>query len=95
MQTIVNSRWQKFIRDSLPSLARKKWRQNQRNVAVGDIIMMAEDSGKIRGKWIIGRIVETYSGKGERVRNVLVRVKMKKYKRGLNSIAVIQPVESN
>ena len=50
--------WEKWQRDFFPSLLiRQKWHTARRNVKVGDIVII-QDSGMLRGKWKMGRVVE-------------------------------------
>ena len=93
VQKIVDSFWRRWTRDVFPLLVpRKKWNTSRRNVQVDDFVMVAEPNA-VRGKWIIGRVVEVYPGQDGRVRNVKVKTPTGEYSRPITKIAVIQPAE--
>ena len=93
VQTIVDSFWRRWTRDVFPlKVPRKKWNTGRRNVQVDDFVMVAEPN-TVRGKWIIGRIVEVYPGQDGRVRKVKVKTPSGEYSRPITKIAVIQPAE--
>ena len=93
VQKIVDSFWRRWTRDVFPLLVpRKKWNTSRRNVQVDDFVMVAEPN-TVRGKWIIGRVVEVYPGQDGRVRNVKVKTPTGNYSRPITKIAVIQPAE--
>ena len=63
-QHMANLVWQQWIKLYLPTLiSRKKWQKEERNIKVNDVVLISEPS-KIRGEWKLGRVVETYPGKG-------------------------------
>ncbi|XP_041463438.1 uncharacterized protein LOC121414350 [Lytechinus variegatus] len=93
VQQIVDSFWKRWTRDVLPLLVpRRKWNADRRNVRVDDIVMLA-DANEVRGKWLLGRVVEVYPGLDDRVRNVKVRTASGEYRRPITKIAVICPAE--
>ena len=51
---------------------RLEWFQPERNIQVGDLVLLAE-SMQQRSKWIIGRALETYPDKHGVVRTVLLK----------------------
>ncbi len=91
VQKIVNSFWKRWNRDVFPLLVpRKKWNVVKRNVKVDDFVIVA-DSNAVRGKWIIGRVIEVYPGEDGQVRNVRIRTPSGEYSRPITKIVVIQP----
>ena len=93
VQKIVNSFWNRWKRDVFPLLLpRKKWNVVKRNVKVDDFVIVS-DNNAVRGKWIIGRIIEVYPGQDGNVRNVKVRTPSGEYSRSITKIVVIQPAE--
>ena len=90
VQKIVDSFWRCWTRDVFPLLVpRKKWNTSRCNVEVDDFVMVAEPN-TVRGKWIIGRVVEVYPGQDGRVRNVIVlKTPTGEYSRPITKIAVI------
>jgi hypothetical protein len=55
-----------------------------------DDFVIVSDNNAVRGKWIIGRIIEVYPVK---VRNVKVRTPSGEYSRPITKIVVIQHEE--
>ena len=47
----------------------------------------------VRGKWLIGRVVEVYPGDDKKVRNVKIRTANNEYARPVTKVVVISPVE--
>ena len=93
VQKIVNSFWKQWSKDVFPLLLpRKKWNVEKRNVKVDDFVIVS-DNNVVRGKWIIGRIIEVYPGQDGKVRNVRVRTPSGDYSLPVTKIVVIQPAE--
>ena len=93
VQKFVESFWRRWTRDVFPLLVpRRKWNVEKRNVRVNDIVIVA-DSNAVRGKWIVGRVIEVYPGKDSKVRNIKVKTASGEYSRPVTKIAVIQPAE--
>ena len=95
VQQIVESFWKRWHRDVFPALVpTKKWHTERRNVQVDDIVVVS-DNNALRGKWIIGRILEVFPGPDNRVRNVKVKTPTGVYSRPITKIAVICPVDGD
>jgi len=95
VQRIVDSFWKRWTRDVFPTLVpRKKWHVQNRNVAVGDRVTVA-DQNAVRGKWAVGRITNVYPEADGRVRNVTVKTATGEYSRPVTKIAVIHPTEGD
>ena len=95
MQRIVDSFWKRWTRDVFPTLVpRKKWHVENRNVAVDDIVTVA-DQNAVRGKWAVGRVPKVHPGADGRVRNVTVKTATGEYSRPVTKIAVIHPAEGD
>ena len=74
-------------------IPRMKWKAEQRNLKVNDIVMVAAEISSIRGKWLVGRVLEVYPGSDGKVRNVCVRTAKGTYQRPVTKVAVIYPAE--
>ena len=93
-QKIVDTFWKRWSRDVLPSLVmRRKWQRKERNAQVGDYVAFLKEDNEIRGKWCVGRIVSAFPGADGIVRNVAVKTSESSYKRPVQKICVIYPVE--
>ncbi|XP_052694839.1 uncharacterized protein LOC128173163 [Crassostrea angulata] len=74
VQHLAKMFWDKWKKEYLHTLqARKKWHHGQRNISVGDIVLL-KDVETHRNNWPLGRITATFPGKDNLVRKVEVRV---------------------
>lgn len=74
MQSHVNSFWRKWSQLAGPNLfIRSKWHTKQRNVAVGDVVWVA-DQNALRAQYKLGRVVSTNPDPKGIVRDVNIRV---------------------
>ena len=69
-----------------------KWYHPQRNVSVGDVVILREDN-LIPTKWPLARVVQVYPGRDDLVRVVSVKTAQGIYKRPVTKIAVVLQVE--
>ena len=89
IQKIVDSFWRRWTRDTFPLLMpRKIWNAEKRNVKINDFVMVA-DGNSVRGKWNVGRVIDVYTGKDGKVRNIKVKTSTGEYRRPITKIAVI------
>ena len=73
IQYLANIFWTRWLKEYLPLLqVRQKWLKTQRNLKVGDIVMMS-DPNSPRGKWPLARVTKVYPGADGLVRSVQVR----------------------
>ena len=68
IQDLIKHFWQRWMQKWLPMLhLRQKWRQEQRNIIVGDtVLLVANDTP--RGKLPMARVTNVYPGKDGHVR---------------------------
>ena len=79
--------WTKFY---LPSLAiRKKWKREQENLAVGDVVLII-DANLPRGQWKIGHIERIFPGKDGLVRVVEVKTAAGLYTRAIHRLCLLE-----
>lgn len=79
--------WTKFY---LPSLVpRKKWKTKQKNLAIGDVVLMI-DSNQPRGQWKLGHIIKTFPGEDGLVRVVEVQADTGIYKRAVHRLCLLE-----
>ncbi|XP_068144127.1 uncharacterized protein [Drosophila tropicalis] len=71
---IADRFWKRWLREYLPTITRRtKWFQPQlKPVAVGDVVIIVDDSAK-RNTWPKGRVIEVHRGKDGQVRSAVVR----------------------
>ncbi|XP_065190901.1 uncharacterized protein LOC135821832 [Sycon ciliatum] len=86
VQRLVDEVWQRWKREFLPSLnLRKCWRQAKKSLKVGDVVMWMSP-GTPRGQWPLGRIMETFPGKDNKVRVVDVKIGGKILQRAIHHL---------
>ena len=73
---------------------RPKWTGSRRNVKIGDVVLVAENSP--RDNWNIARIIETFPDREGKVRRVRLRTKKKKeLERHVNSLVLLEAVDED
>ena len=73
VQTLSDQFWKRWRSEYIPSvLARPKWQKERRNLQVGDVVLVVEDSAP-RGFWPLARITGVSPGSDGRVRSVEVK----------------------
>ena len=76
IQSLVSSFWKRWQIDYFPSLLiQKKWHTKQRNVTVGDVVLV-QDSNAVRGHWRMGEVVSVIPGRDTMIRDVRIRYKL-------------------
>ena len=74
VQFLANQFWQRWRKEYLLVLQqRQKWHSSNRNVKVGDIVLLHDDS-VIRGQWKLCRVCETITSEDNLVRRVKIQV---------------------
>ena len=92
-QGILRHFWKRWSSEHLVSLSKShKWHQHSRNLAVGDVVLIQEDS-LVPTKWPLARVTEVYPGKDNIVRVVQVKTSAGTYTRLESKIACILPFE--
>ena len=90
MQYVAEQFWKRWLREYLPTLIRRtKWLKEDKNVEIGDLVMLQEDNVK-RGSWPLGRIENIYPVSDGVVQIVDVRTKSGVYSR---PVVKIYPLE--
>ena len=70
-------------------MARKKWNEDTRNMAVDDVVLLAADDTP-RGYWPLAVVQEVFAGKDGVVRSALVRTATGTYKRPCTKICLLE-----
>ena len=90
---LVDSFWKRWTRDVFPTMVlRKKWQVKRRNLQVADVVTYVEETA-VRGKWTLGKVIETYPGRDGRIGNVKLKTPLGEYRRPVTKVAVVYPVE--
>ena len=73
VQALTDHLWRRWKKEYLHTLIhRKKWQADQRNLAVGDVVLLAE-SDTPRGHWPLARVLRVFPGSDGRVRAVQLK----------------------
>jgi hypothetical protein len=73
VQALTNIFWEEWTRNYLPTLqTRAKWQAAARDTRVNDLVLIC-DLGLPRNCWRVGRVVEVFPGKNNRVRAARIR----------------------
>ena len=63
VQALISRVWSRWLTEYLPTLStRSKWKETVKDLKNGDVVLALEKDLP-RGKWPLGRIVETYPGR--------------------------------
>lgn len=82
--------WKRWTREYLPLLQeRQKWTRPSRNFAVGDIVLIVDDSAP-RNTWITGKVIQTIPDKSGMVRQVKIKTKTNTLDRPITKICLLQ-----
>ena len=77
----------------MPSLQeRQKWNQTQKNLQVGDLILIA-DANDPRNQWSFGRVTTVFPGSDGLVRSAEVKTKGSTYKRPITKICLLEAAD--
>jgi hypothetical protein len=89
IQHIANVFWRRWSREYLVGLQeRQKWRQEQRSVKIGDIVLVADTSMQ-RNQWPLGRVIDVVEDNKGIVRVVSVQIGTTVLKRPITKLCSI------
>ena len=92
-QNLVSHFWERWSKEYLCILNKhNKWRFPERNVAVGDVVILQE-RGMVPTNRPLGRVIEVYPGQDGLVRVVSVKTLCGIYRRPVTKVAVLIPSE--
>ena len=90
---MANTFWCRWKREYLQLLQkRQKWTGEQRNLRVGDVVMLKEE-GEARGRWPMGRVVEVHPSNDGLVRSITLRVRGVNLKRPVHKTVLLVEAE--
>ena len=71
IQSLVNRFWTRWTREVFPNLViERKWHTAQRNLRIGDVVLVQLDASTLRGKWKMARVLEAQESEDGKVRHV-------------------------
>ncbi len=74
IQYLANTFWKRWLKEYLPILQkRQKWLQPKRNVQVGDVVTLVENTP--RNAWSMGKVLSVHHDNKGLVRKVMVRTR--------------------
>ena len=86
VQELIAQFWNRWLYEYIPTLnTRAKWTEVQKDLKQGDVVLALEPNLP-RGRWPLGRIVETYPGKDGHIRVVKVQCGDKTVVRPINKL---------
>ena len=78
------------MREWVPSLShRKKWFTMQRNLDVGDLVLLIETDTP-RGQWSLEWIIKTYIGTDHKVRTIDLEIRGRRLKRSVHKLCPLE-----
>ena len=94
VQYIANLFWTRWVKEYLPLLQeRQRWTHTKRNLAVGDIVLVAEANAP-RGSWLLGRVLEARADSKGHVRSVLLKTRSSTLERPISKVCLIVPTKT-
>ena len=94
VQYLVDLFWKRWKKEYLPLLQeRQKWFRPRKNFAVGDTVMVIDESSP-RNVWPIGVIVEVYPDKQGLVRCVRVKTKNSTLNRPISKLCLLESTDT-
>ena len=89
-QYLANLFWSRWIKEYLPTLqVRKKWLSIKQGLKPNDLVLLIDNNAP-RGRWHLGRILETYPGPDGLVRTVKVKAKDSVYIRPIQKLCLLE-----
>ena len=90
VQFLANAFWKRWLREYLPILQiRGKWSKIKRNLKQNDMVLVV-DHNTPRGKWHLGRVLETYPGADGLIRTAKVKTKDSTYIRPIQKLCLLE-----
>ncbi|GFX26367.1 uncharacterized protein TNCV_949651 [Trichonephila clavipes] len=67
---------------------RSKWKFEKDNARVGDLVLIKEDNLAVN-KWLMGRLIEVFPGKDNRIRVVTIKIQHGVVKRPISKLCIL------
>ena len=89
-QHLANNFWKRWVAEYVPTLhLRQKWTHKQPSLAVGDLVLIAEEFTQ-RGDWPMGRVTEVIQSIDGLVRAAKVSFKGKTLTRPITKLCLLE-----
>ena len=89
VQYLANLFWTRWKREYLPTLQeRSKWNSPKRNLAVGDVVLLKDDSYP-RSIWPMGGVIRTEADKNGLVRPVHLKTQTSELRRPVDKVVLL------
>ncbi|GFX07513.1 integrase catalytic domain-containing protein [Trichonephila clavipes] len=82
----ISKRWSNNYLSNLQQ--RSKWKFEKDNARVGDLVLIKEDNLAVN-KWLMGRLIEVFPGKDNRIRVVTIKTQHGVVKRPISKICIL------
>ena len=83
--------WRRWTKEYIPILqGRSKWLEERRNFAVGDIVLIVEETP--RNSWPLARILEVFPGDDGKVRSVKIKTQTTVLVRPITKLCLLEDV---
>ena len=90
VQLLADLFWKRWLKEYLPTLqTRGKWRKVVTNLKPNALVLLVDDNSP-RGRWNLGRVLETYAGPDGLVRVVKVKTKDAVYMRPIQKLCLLE-----
>eukprot|EP00794_Sanderia_malayensis_P012475 gene12475-biopygen9944 len=94
IQYMVNQFWKRWVKEYLPILQqRQKWFTEKRNLAIGDIVLVADKGSIPRNVWPIGKVIQLNYGRDALVRSVRVKTVNGELVRPIEKLCLLEAQE--
>jgi hypothetical protein len=92
VQYLSDMFWQRWLKEYLPTLQkRQKWTDTQRDIAIGDIVLVM-DEHLPRRTWPLARVIKTYPGRDELVRSAEVKTRWTTLTRPIHKLCLLEAI---
>ncbi|XP_074648983.1 uncharacterized protein LOC141904304 [Tubulanus polymorphus] len=94
-QSLAKQFWSRWTKEYLSQLnLLKKWQDVQKNVAIGDVILIADENPR-KQEWPLGRVEKILPGRDGLVRNVIVKTVKGKLSRPVQRLRLLEAMEEH
>jgi hypothetical protein len=89
VQYIADLFWKRSVKEYLPLMqARQKWNRAKKSFAVGDLVLVMDESAP-RNSWPLGRIIETMADSKGFVRRVRLKTQTAELERPITKLCLL------